>query len=482
MTEAPSRLEQALALHRAGSRAEAAVLYRAVLADEPRNADALHLLGLVLKGEGKTDEALELIRRAVELRPDFADGHYNLGNLHMGAGRIEEAFASFRRAIALKPELAEAYYNMGNLLRDRGELEAAEAAFRSAIAARAGYVEAHHNLANVLKSQNRVEAAITEYRRSIVLKPALGEAHYNMGLVLMLMGAMEEGLEKYEYRWEVDGFPTPKRNFPQARWQGEDITDKTLLVSSEQGLGDAIQFARYLPLIAGRARRVVLEARKPLMRLMEKVPGVDEVVEAGRALPAFDIHTPLLSLPYILKTRLYTIPGNVPYFKADPDMVAHWKARRDSRFTVGLIWAGNRKPDPSRTTGLAALKPILDVPGIRFIGLQKELESGDDALIAGMGDRLDWWGKDFGDFADTAAAFEAIDLVISIDTGPAHLAGALGRPSWVFIPFAADWRWLMARPDSPWYPTMTLYRQEQRGDWTPEIAKVAADLHRHVCG
>jgi hypothetical protein len=298
----------------------------------------------------------------------------------------------------------------------------------------------------------------------------------------MLIGALEEGLEKYEWRWEVDGFPTPKRNFPQPRWTGEGIQDKTLLISAEQGLGDAIQFARYLPLIAGRARRIVLEARKPLMRLMEKLPGVDEVVEAGRSLPPFDVHAPLLSLPYILKTRLHTIPNTVPYLKADPVAIDRWKSKRDSRFTVGLIWAGNRKPDPSRTTGLAALGPILDVPGVRFVGLQKELEAGDKTLIDGLAGRLDWWGRDFDDFADTAAAFEVLDLIISIDTGPAHLAGALGRPSWVFIPFAADWRWLMARPDSPWYPTMSLYRQEQRGDWTAEISRVAADLRRRIGG
>lgn len=482
MADTQARLHNAFALHRAGSLAEAATLYRSILVDEPNNADALHLLGLALKSEGKLDEAQASMRRAVALRPDFADAHYNLGNLLMGTGQADEAITLFRKAIALKPELAEAYYNLGNTLRDLGDLEGAEEAFRGGIAAKSGYVEAVHNLANVLKSQNRVEAAIVEYRRAIAMKPALGEAHYNMGLVLMLIGAMEEGLEKYEYRWEVDGFPTPKRNFPQPRWTGDDIRDKTLLISAEQGLGDAIQFARYLPMIADRAKRIVLEARKPLMRLMERLPGVDAVVEAGRALPAFDVHAPLLSLPYILQTRLHTIPGAVPYLKGDPAAIASWRARRDSRFTVGLIWAGNRKPDPSRTTGLAALKPILDVQGVRFIGLQKELEPGDDALIAQLGGKLDWWGRDFGDFADTAAAFEAIDLVISIDTGPAHLAGAVARPAWVFIPFAADWRWLMARPDSPWYPTMTLYRQERRGDWTPEIASVAADLRRRVGG
>jgi Tfp pilus assembly protein PilF len=477
-----TRLQQAFALHRTGSLAEAGSLYRAILAEDPRNVDALHLLGLVLKSEGKMDEALASMRRAVELRPDFADGLYNLGNLHMGAGRTAEAIDCFRRAIRFKPELAEANYNLGNVLRDQGDLEGAEAAFRAAIAARPDYVEAVHNLANVLKSLNRVEAAIMQYRHAIALKPDLGEAHYNMGLVLMLIGAMEEGLEKYEWRWEVDGFPTPRRDFGKPRWTGEAIADKTLLIHAEQGLGDAIQFARYLPLIAGRARRIVLESRKPLMRLMETLPGVDQVVEVGHPLPPFDVQAPLLSLPYILKTRLHSIPGTVPYLRADPSAVAAWQARRDARFTVGLIWAGNRKPDPSRTTGLAALKPILDVPGIRFVGLQKELEPGDEALIAGLDGRLDWWGGAFADFTDTAAAMDAIDLVISIDTGPAHLAGALGRPTWVFIPFAADWRWLMAQPDSPWYPTMTLYRQEVRGDWTAEIARVAADLRRRVGG
>ena len=480
MADTQQTLNRALILHRAGSIAEAATIYRQVLAAEPANADALHLLGLALKSEGRLDEALASIEKAVALRPDFADAIYNLGNTLGGLGRREEAVASFRRAVAINPGLAIANYNLGNTLRDMGDLEDASDAFRAALTAQPDYAEARHNLANVLKGLNQVDAAIAAYRETIARKPDLNEAHYNLGLALLLTGDLEEGLEKYEYRWAVDGFPTPPRNFRQPRWDGKASPGKTLLIHSEQGMGDAIQFCRFLPLIKGRAGKIVLECREPLMRLMSTLAGVDLVVEAGKPLPAFDLQAPLLSLPQILGTRSNSIPAAVPYLRADPASVELWRARRDNRFTVGLIWAGNRKPDPGRTIDLSALEPLMDVRGVRLVALQKDLEPGDAERIAARDGRLDHWGAEFLDFADTAAAIEAVDLVISIDTGPAHLAGALNRPTWVFLPFAPDWRWLMMRETSPWYPSMTLYRQEKRGDWASAISRVAADLRRRT--
>jgi len=479
-TEAAQELlQRAFALHRTGAMAEAAATYRRVLIHEPANADALHLLGLTYKASGQFDQALSSIKAAVALKPDFADAHYNLGNLLAAMGRADDAVASFRRALALNSGLALAAYNLGNTLRDQGDLEGAVDSFRGAIIAEPDYVEAHHNLANVLKNLNRIDEAIGSYRRSLALKPELAEAHYNLGLALMLTGAMEEGLEQYEWRWSVEGFPTPKRKFAQPIWDGGTAPDKVLLIHAEQAFGDAIQFCRYLPLIAGRAKRIVFECRAPLMRLMSGLSGVDQIAEAGKPLPAFDIHAPLLSLPRTLGTRKESIPFNVPYLKADAAKTAEWRKRRDARFTVGLIWAGNRKPDPNRTIGLAALSPLFDVAGIRFVALQRELESGDAERIADRGSALEHWGAELHDFSDTAAALEAVDLVISIDTGPAHLAGALGRPAWVCLPFSPDWRWLMERMDSPWYPTMRLYRQPRRGDWAPVIAKLAEDLRRH---
>ena len=475
-------LHRARALHRTGALAEAGAIYRRVLADEPDNADAMHLLGLTLKGDGRMDEALAAIRAALALRPDFADAHYNLGNALAGMGRAEEAIAGFRHALALDPALVLAGYNLGNALRDLGDLDGAATAFRAALATKPDYVEARHNLANVLKGLNQVDAAIAEYRGTLARKPDLSEAHYNLGLALLLAGEMEEGLAKYEWRWAVDRFPSPRRNFRQPLWDGRVAADQTLLIHAEQAFGDAIQFCRYLPLIRGRARRVILECRKPLVELMASLGGVDQVVEAGTPLPVFDIHAPLLSLPYILGTRLDSIPANVPYLAADATKVARWRERRDRDFTVGLIWSGNRKPDPNRTIGLRAMSPLFEIPGIRLVALQRELDPGDAERIAALSGRLDRWGGEFADFSDTAAALEAIDLVISIDTGPAHLAGALGRPSWVCLPFAPDWRWLMTRETSPWYPTMKLYRQESRGEWAPVIARVADDLRRHAMG
>ena len=473
---AQALLNRAFGLHRSGQVAEAGALYRSVLAAEPANVDALHLLGLAYKAAGKLPEALSAIRAAVALKPDFADAQYNLGNLLALLERPDEAAAAFRQALALDPKMALAAYNLGNLLRDQGAFDQAAEAFRAAIATRPGNVEAHHNLANVLKSLNRIDEAIAEYRNALTLKPDLAEAHYNLGLALMLAGAMEEGLAQYEWRWSVEGFPAPKRNFHQPLWDGRDAPGKTLLIHAEQAFGDTIQFCRYLPLLAGRARRIVFECRQPLLGLMGGLAGIDQLVEAGMPLPAFDMHAPLLSLPHILGTRLDTIPANVPYLRADPAGLAHWRARRDSRFTVGLIWAGNRKPDPSRTIGLAAMLPLLDTANIRFVALQRDLEPGDCERLAALGSRLDHWGADINDFADWAGALGAIDLVASIDTGPAHLAGALGRPAFVCLPYSPDWRWLMGRSDSPWYPGMRLFRQERRGDWAAVIARVAEAL------
>jgi len=473
-------LQRALTLHKGGAIAEAGILYRGVLIDDPTNADALHLLGLTYKSADRLDEALSSIRAAVTLKPDFADAHYNLGNTFASLGRSPEAIASFREALELDPNHLLAAYNLGNILRDRGDLEGAADAFRAALGARSDYAEARHNLANVLKSLNQLDAAIVEYRRTLALKPNLAEAHYNLGLALLLTGAMEEGLAQYEWRWSVDGFPTPPRNFPQPLWDGRRVTGEALLIHAEQAFGDAIQFCRYLPLIAGRARRIILECRRPLIGLMSTLPGVDLVVEAGTPLPAFDLHAPLLSLPRIVGTRLGTIPANVPYLHADSSKVTRWRAHRDKRFTVGLIWAGNRKPDPGRTIGLAGMDPLLAIPGVRFVALQRELDPGDAERLAALGNKLDHWGAEFADFADVAAALEAVDLAISIDTGPAHLAGALDRPIWVCLPFSPDWRWLMTRADSPWYPSMTLYRQARRGDWAPVIARVADDLRRKI--
>jgi len=471
-------LQRGLALHKAGAMAEAGALYRSALMADPANVDALHLLGLTYKAAGKLDEAQSAIGAAVALKPDFADAHYNLGNTLASLGRTGEAVASFRRALALNPSLALAAYNLGNTLRDAGDLDGAAEAFRAAISAKPDYVEACHNLANVLKSLNRLDEAIVHYRRAVQLNPGLAEAHYNLGLALMLTGGLKEGFDQYEWRWAVDGFPTPKRQFTQPAWDGTPIGNRVLLIHAEQAFGDSIQFCRYLPLIASHAGRVIFECRRPLLGLMAGLAGVSQLVEAGTTPPAFDCHAPLLSLPRILRTGMDSIPANVPYLSADTAKVARWRKLRDERFTVGLIWAGNRKPDPNRTVGLAAMSRLIDIPGVRFVALQRDLEPGDRDQVAKLGNRLDHWGAAFGDFADVAAAMEAIDLVITIDTGPAHLAGALGRPTWICLPFSPDWRWLMGRDDSPWYPTARLFRQTRRGDWADVIGLVAGDLRQ----
>ncbi|HEY1719838.1 MAG TPA: tetratricopeptide repeat protein [Magnetospirillaceae bacterium] len=480
MADVQSRLQQAFTLHRAGSLEQAAELYRSILAEDPENADALHLLGLALKTEGKMDEALGLMQRAIAANPTFGDAHYNLGNLYMGLGRNDEAIVHFRRAIALKPELAEAYYNLGNTLRGLRDLEGAEAAFRDAIAARPAYVDAYHNLANVLSGQNRVEMAIASYRRAIELKPDLAEAYYNLSLTLLVTGAIREGFELYERRWDVEGFPTPRRNFRQPTWDGTPMLGKTLLIHSEQGLGDTLQFLRYVSHAAQRlGGNVIFETQKAVVDLARRILPDATVLAQGEPLPAFDTAIPLLSLPRLLGTKI----NAVPYASARPERVEKWRETigAGGKLRVGIVWAGNpeHKNDHNRSLPIQALDGLPAGDRFRYFSLQM---GGPRSTLPQTRVPMVDLGEQIQDFDDTAAVLSQLDLVIACDTAIAHLAGALARPVWVLLPFAPDWRWQMARPDSPWYPTMTLYRQDRRGDWATVIARVAADLKHRIGG
>lgn len=499
----------ALALTARGRYEEALAEFDRTIHLKPDHAEAHISRGNVLKDLGRLDEAISAYRQGITVKPDLAEAHYNLAVVLSDRGRLDDAVGAYRRAVALKPDFPEALSNLGIALRDNGQFDQAIAACRQAIALRPGYAEAFYNLGNALHSNDRTEEALAAYRQAIALNPKLAEAHYNLGIVLrdkkqfdealtafrhaidftpdhadahyslasalLAKGDFQEGWEQYEWRWKVES-AIALRPFVQPRWNGADIARKTILLHPEQGVGDAIQFVRYAPLLAERGAKVILECPKELLRLMQRVPGVEKVSSFGDPLPAFDVHCPLASLPLAFGTTLETIPSTVPYLSTDPSLMEVWRERLGSaegRLRIGLAWAGNPqfKGDQTRSLTLNQLSPLAAVRSVKFYSLQKGVAARQIAN-APPGLELTDLSPGLEDFADTAAVMSLMDLIITTDTSVPHLAGALARPVWIMLQAVPDFRWLLERQDSPWYPTMRLFRQTEIGDWESVIHRV----------
>jgi tetratricopeptide (TPR) repeat protein len=503
----PAIFRQAVADHRAGRLPEAEAGYRRILAVQPNHADSLHYLGLIAAQIGRHDLAAELIGRAVAVRPGMpdylnnlglsllalgraaeaadahrraaarapgmAEAHNNLGNALRALGRPAEAEASYRHALALAPTMAPAHNNLGAALADLDRLEEAEQSYRAALERWPDYPEAHNNLGNTLRALGRWPEATGSYRQAIALAPDYAEAHYNLGWSLLLAGDYAEGWAEFDWRWRIDG-GQEARDLPAPLWAGEPFDGRTLLLHAEQGAGDTFMFCRYAALAARRGR-VVLEAPAPLVGLLSRLPGLAGIVPAGAELPPFDLHCPLLNLPRAFGTVLSSVPAEVPYLTADPDRVAAWRDRLRGidRRHIGLVWAGNpvQRDDRRRSIPLAGLAPLATVPDVTYVSLQKgRREPPPDGM------RLIDWTDELRDYDDTAALIEALDLVIGVDTGVVHLAGALGRPVWVMNRFEPYFAWLTGRSDSPWYPSLRQFRQPAPGEWGSVIESVRAAL------
>ena len=443
-------LQEALRHHQAGRLRDAARLYQSVLKAHPRNADALHLLGLIAHQDGQHARARTLLARALKERPNDPRFLNVLAGILRAEGRLEEAAAKLRQALTHSPTDATVLTNLGLILQDLGDSA----------------------------------AALSVYEQALALEPDQPDARANRAIVLLQQGHFEEGWWEYEWRWRVPGFTTPARPFAAPAWDGTPLGKRTLFVHAEQGLGSAIQFVRYVPLVAAQGGRVVLECQPPLKRLFAGALApphgpVAEVVTKGDALPPFDVHAPLMSLPHLLGTTLATVPAEVPYLTAPADACARWAERLAStpRPRVGLAWAGNPNHSNDRNRSLAAtgLAPLVHARTASFFSLQVGQAEGIGAFPAGTVTDL---GPELTDFAETAAVISGLDLVISVDTAVAHLAGALAKPCWLLLPQPAEWRWLEGCEDSPWYPTFRLFRQRVRGDWTDLVARVTAALHQ----
>jgi tetratricopeptide (TPR) repeat protein len=577
------QLESGMAHHQAGRLTDAEKIYRAVLAHNSNNPDALHLLGALAGQAGRLDEAIDLMSRATAIEPAQAVYHFNLSEVYRRAEKFDAAISSARRAIQLNPKFAKAYFNMALALTAVRKLDDAISACRRAIELEPGFIQAYYHLGNTLDSLGQFEDAIAVFRRmrnlqpdsvealcalgialrrsgrapeaiavfrdaltiqpdssnvhsclgialaetdrpdeaiaafrravhlqpdnavavknlgvalaekgqfddaipvleqAIRLNPDLPVAHGNLALLLLMKGDFDRGWQEYEWRSRVQlTLFVPPRNFTQPRWDGRPLQGKTILLHAEQGFGDTIQFVRYLPMVARLGGRIVLDCPKELVRLLRQVPSVQSIIATGDPPPRFDCHCPLLSLPLAFSTNQYSIPAEIPYLTPDPAAVARWKPRIESpatTFKVGLVWAGSAKNKLDNKRSIAFNQLFqLAAPGVHFFSLQKgrEVQSPPPEMI------FTDWTTELHDFADTAALIANLDLVIAVDTAVAHLAGAMGKPVWMMIPFVPDWRWLLNRTDSPWYPTMRLFRQKSVGDWPGVIQAVADALQKNL--
>ena len=469
------------ALYRMGRFDEAIIHYRRATELAPDNVATLRLFGLVLHEAGRLQEAIAIYRRMLVLDPFDHVIPSNLGACHCELGEFDEAIACADLALALRPDHAPAHTNMGIVFEKQNLVDAAVAAHRRAVAADPAYAKGYANLAVALRNAGEIDEALAVSHRAIALDPDQPLAHYNHAHFLLMNGDFANGFEEYQWRRKCktlsDGDPT----FSEPEWQGEPLEGRTLLLFAEYGLGDALQFVRYLPMVAAMGGVIILQVQPALASLLRTMQGVT-VVPRGEPLPAFDLQLPLMSLPRIFRTTLDTIPASVPYLHPDAEKLERWHYALDgvAALKVGVVWAGNprHKGDRQRSLSAEAVLPQLVMPGVQLYSLQKEPRPEDIPVIAALGAAVIDLAPALGDFADTAAAVAALDLVIAVDTSVAHLAGALGRPVWMLLPHALDWRWLRDRADSPWYPTMRLFRQHRPQAWESVLARVSAELTR----
>lgn len=453
---------------------EALAAYDSVLILRPGLAAAHVNRGNSLNELKRYDEALASYDRALTMQPNLVEAHANRGMALHALDRFDDALASFDRALALWPDYAVALYNRGSTLHALKRYEDAVASYDRAIAAKPDYAAAHSNRGASLYEMMRFDEALASYDRALIADPDFPDAHWNEASLRLLTGDFKRGFAEYEWRWTYERLAPAKRDYPQPQWRGEDIAGKTVLLYSEQGFGDTIQFSRYAALVTSRGARVVLEVESQMQRLMRMLPGPAEVLAKGSPLPDFDLHCPLMSLPFAFGTELASVPAQTPYLSAPPDLTAAWQARlpQDGRRRIGLCWSGNAAHlrDRDRSIALDALLPLLDADA-SFVVVQKDIRPADTTVLSSRGDILQA-GDALTDFADTAALIAQLDLVITVDTSLAHLAGALGKPVWILLPRIPDWRWLLNRDDSPWYPTARLFRQDDSAAWPGVIARV----------
>ncbi len=437
----------------------------------PQMGEFHNNLGETLRAAGDQAGAKQAYLKAIELSPQSAEAYSNLGNALRSEMKIEEAIAAYQKAISIAPSLAVAHHNLAEILQELGKTDEAIAAYEKAIAARSDYVKPMIGLGVALMSQRKPFDAIEWYRKAIELEPNNAEAHWNLSLALLLTAQWDEGWKEYEWRWRTQEL-TP-RNFHQPMWNGQDLRGKRVLIHAEQGLGDTIQFVRYAATLAERGATVILECQKQLAEVLATTFGVSQVIRQGDPLPEFDYHVPLSSFPHCFGTTLQTIPAKVPYISVPASSRQDFPGltQAGGKFKIGLVWAGalGKGTLATRTMSLKHLKPLTEIDHTTYFSLQL---NGTPEIASNGLEMFDWGFN----FTDIAAAIARLDLVITVDTSIAHLAGAMGAKVWTLLPYAPDFRWLLDRDDSPWYPTMRLFRQTRPGQWNDVIDRVTKAL------
>jgi tetratricopeptide (TPR) repeat protein len=501
-------LRRGVQQQRAGDLDAAESCYRRVLELDPRQADGLHLMGRLFDQRGLPDRAIESITAALALQPNSPEFHNSLGLVHGRQGNHAEAEQCFRKAIERRPQYPEAltnlgialvhqrafadavavhqqsialdanrapaFYNLAEALRESCRFSEAAAAYEQAIVHQPGYAEAWNNMGVCHRQLGDADRAKAAFESAIKIKSDFAGAHWNHAMVLLFRGEWAAGWEEYEWRWKLPDFAEHAARFPTPPWNGEKLSGKTLLLHAEQGMGDTLQFIRYAPLLAEHGATIILESQPGLAQFLRQLPSISRVITRNDPLPPFDFHVPLLSLPLRFGTTLENVPLRIPYLSARDDLRELWAKRlgsHDGALRIGLVWEGSANPDPLRSCPASELVALADLPRVQFISLQRNATEPPPPEL-----KLLDFPEANADMENTAALIANLDLVLTIDTSVAHLAGALGKPVWTMLPFSPDWRWMEERDDSPWYSAMRLFRQQQRGEWKPLLRDIALEL------
>ncbi|MBD2181524.1 FkbM family methyltransferase [Aerosakkonema funiforme] len=468
-----------VALGKQGKLEEAIASYQKAIVLNPKDAEAYNNLGNALQEQGNLEEAIASYQKAINLNPNYAEAYNNLGYAFQEQEKLEEAISYYQKALTLNPNNAEVHNNLGNAFEEQGKLEDAIAYYQQALALNPNYPNAYNNLGKVFIIQGKIAEAQILLRQALTLKPNFPEAHENLGVTLLYTGDFKNGFAETEWRWQIKEFI--RLHLPQSLlWDGSDLQGRKILLVCEQGFGDGIQFIRYAPLVAQRGGRVIVMCYESQRRLFNTVAGIEQLVTMGTQVE-FDVHAPFMSLPHILGTTLETIPAQIPYLLPPQPYPFTLEVPPGMLLKVGIVWAGNaaNKNDRYRSCSLSNFLSILNIPQIAFYSLQKGAKTAELSEL-GIGEKVQDLSEKFHDFADTAAAVAQLDLVISVDTSVAHLAGALGKPLWLVLAKVPDWRWMLDREDTPWYPTMRLFRQLRSGDWAEVFERVAVALENAI--
>jgi len=516
-------LTQAVEFQNQGNMLKAKEAYQQVVKIQPTNFECWHILGIFEYQNGNFDEALKIFKRVVSIHPRFAPVHSNLGLVLQDLKRYEEAVSSYEKAIGIDNTLYAAHNNLGNAFKDLGQFDRALQSYQAAIVCVPDYPEALYNLAEICKVLKQWESSLTFYNRAIYSRPSYPEAlnnrglmlqflnrvdealesfdqtleiwpeyapaHSNKSLALLLLGQYREGWEEHEWRWKMKEFTSAQRHFKQPQWVGQGtrvdsegaLNGKTILVHCEQGIGDTLQFCRYLPYLMETGAQILFEVQASVHSLMKQIVNPASLIKQGDPIPEFHFHCPLISLPYALRNSAPQIPSKYSYLKSDLHRIDKWQGKLGAKLKprIGFVWSGNihHHNDAFRSLPLQLLLPyLLEIAkDFEWVSLQKEYRESELDILAQVPGFKNW-SDSMDDFEDTAAICDLVDLVITVDTSVAHISGCLGRPTWLMLPFAPDWRWLLGRTDSPWYQSFKLYRQKEISDWKSVLDIVIQDL------